>query len=336
MLRPKTFLIAFSCFACSFASSACGNEYYTTAEMPLGNGKLNLRFLLKPAGKTQLPYWSSGFGEDIFVRRNELADQIAAKGIRIYTADGGVSWRGLEQALERNIDYKLLSDFAWYELRVGSKRNAVRLLERLYEKYPNEYNVMANLGTAYEVTGNNERALELLKQAVAVNPASHHGSEWIHINILEQKIKARPDYSRILDLQAGKDYALWLTGKVYDKPVVPDSLMVQLAYQLHERISFIPAPDPVVGHLLLDFADLVALARSRSEAKAFYEHAIHYEPPLAAAAHERMQSNGIVLHAEKKETSGINGLYVGIAVLLAGLAAWLFIRRKRISRKPLP
>lgn len=333
MLKPRTLLIALALFGHPLLCPACGNEYFTAAEMPLQAKGLNLRHLLHYPGDTQLPYWSHGFGENIVGRRNTLFRQITGKRHAI----GPVPWRELERALEKNVDYRLLSDFAWYELRVGSKQHAVRLLERLYEKYPDEYNVVANLGTAYEVTGKNEQALTLLKKAVAINPASHHGSEWIHVNILEQKIKESPDYTLILDLGSGKDYPGWLTGKMYHRQITPDSLMVQLAYQLHERISFIARPDPVVGQLVLDFADLAAIAYSGEEAKEFYEYAVYYDPALAATANQRMQGpaakNGEITtrRMTEKRPSGFQWWYVIAPVLLAGTGAWFVLRRKKIS-----
>jgi hypothetical protein len=332
MLRTKGLLLALVFFIRPVLSVACGNEYYTTTEMPVLSGKLNLQYLIQSRHDMELPYWAFGFGENIVERKNELFTQITG---RRYTT-GPVPWQALERALEKNTDYKLLSDFAWYELRVGSKSNAVRLLERLYEKYPGEYNIVANLGTAYEVTGKNEQALALLKKAVAINPQSHHGSEWIHVNILEQKVKADPDYTAILSLGSGQDYPRWLTGKTYDKPIKADSLMVQLAYQLHERISFIRPPDPVVGQLVMDFADLTAIAYSRQDAAAFYNYAVDYHAPFATTVKERMSTLAVKdvevtvmgIRAKKQKT-GVYWWLVAVPVLLAGTGAWFILRRKK-------
>lgn len=333
MPKPCILLLAAALLhsTCTFA---CGNEYYTTGEIPMEAGRLNARYLLHESGDMERPYWWPDFGDNIYERRIELFTLITGREHEI--ADIG-SWALIEQALERHADYKLLSDFAWYELRVGSKRNAVRLLERLYAQHPDEYNIVANLGTAYEVTGRNQQALVLLKKAVAINPASHHGSEWIHVNILEQKLKAKPDYSRITGLKADADYASWLTGKAYDKPIIPDSLMVQLAYQLHERISFIRPQDPVVGRLILDFADLVAIARSRQEANEFYQKAVSYDSTLETATLQRRatkpgeQKTGktTVTTAAQTTSSGYTWLYITIGALALILLIRLVIQRKK-------
>ena len=330
MPKPPALLLVAGLLLHSICALACGNEYYTSGEMPLKGGKLNARYLLQNRSDTEWPYWWTGFGDNIIDRRNELFLRITGREQVI----GPVPWQLIERALERHTDYKLLSDFAWYELRVGNKRNAVRLLERLYEQYPDEYNIVANLGTAYEVTGKNEQALTLLKKAVALNPQSHHGSEWIHVNILEQKVKARPDYAAIIGLGSGRDYSHWLTGKAYDKSIPPDSLMVQLAYQLHERISFIRPPDPVVGQLVLDFADLMAIARSREEAKEFYQYAVSYDQALSATAQQRMNAKPREPKEErttaKTTSSGYTWLYITIGALALILLIRLVIQRKKV------
>jgi tetratricopeptide (TPR) repeat protein len=253
---------------------ACGNEYYRTA-MPLKAGKLDLKFLLRHSDELT-PYWFHGITEGESMQKMALVGKIISKGV---SAKKGyaLTWPEIEDALRKKIDFKLLSDYAWMELKMGDKQNAVRLLERLYEQHPNEYNVMANLGTAYEVTGNNKKALELLKKAVAANPGSHYGSEWIHIAILEQKLAPRPDYTKIIHLQTGPDLVKWINDKQYRFPRPADSLKLQIAYQLHERIAFIAPPDNIVSQLIRDFANIVAKTQSGKQAEPFYKFSAEYQ-----------------------------------------------------------
>jgi hypothetical protein len=155
----------------------------------------------------------------------------------------------------------------------------------LYVKHPDEYNIVANLGTAYELIGDDQKALDLLKKAMNINYLSHYGSEWIHINILEQKLGPQ-HFDKIVDLKFN-DFGQWITSKSYVFERNPDSLKLQLAYQLHERIGFIAAPDSVIGHLVLDFADLVAKTDVRDSSLAFYDYAVQYNPYLKATVDER-------------------------------------------------
>lgn len=279
------FLAVVTCFtAATSVSHSCGNEYYITPEIPFAKGKLVLKNILHAPDYSTRAYWHNGFAEDIYSRYYDLKYKIDPAAS---DSSDMMEWASLEKALTGKTDYKLLSDYAWYELRLGEKDIAVKLLEQLYRQHPNEYNIAANLGTAYEVTGNNKKALELLKKAVSLDPASHFGSEWIHINILEQKVKASPDYPAILSLHTGNDFNAWLNGSVYKKTITPDSLMTQLAYQLHERISFIAPQDAVVGQLVLDFADLAALTKGKAEAADFYAYAVQYDSSLATAVRAR-------------------------------------------------
>ena len=235
-------------------SFACANEYLLT-ELPLRDNKINLPYLLN-GNKGAYPYWHQGFFDvSLNVRKDSL------KKI------------GLDK-----LDPKGLSDYAVLELKVGDRKKALELMEQLYAKHPNEYNIIANLGTAYELAGNDAKALELLKKAVAINPISHHGSEWIHIAILEQKLGSK-QYDQIINLGI-KDYPQWLNDKSYAFTRPADSLKIQIAYQLHERIAFIGWPDSVIGQLVLDFADIVAKTESKDTAVAFYDYALKYNPGL--------------------------------------------------------
>ncbi len=253
---------------------ACLNEYYRS-ELPLVDGKLDLSLLLY-SKKDVRPYWVHGFKGDMIVDNpfEKRRDALIKKGLN-------------------KLDYKELSDYASIELRIGDSKKAVEMLEKLYAQYPNEYNIVANLGTAYEVAGNNEKALELLRKAVAINPRSHHGSEWIHVRILEQKVSAK-QYDKIINLGI-KDFSQWIIDKSYVFPQPADSLKIQIAYQLHERIGFIA--DDIVGQLVLDFADIVAKSESREGAVPFYEYAGHYSSSLQRTIDSRKE----VLNSEQKE-----------------------------------
>ena len=274
MIKFRAFLFCLCCVPTVQFTYACGNEYYQSIQLPLKHDSLLLSHLLIAPGKFDRPYWWNGFAENIAATRDSLYSAMANKA-GVYPESIGSKYATIVQKLLIAGEFKLLSDYAWYELRVGDKKRSLLLLEELYKKYPNEYNIVANLGTAYEVTGNNSKALELLKRAVEINPRSHYNSEWIHIKILEQKIAAQPDYKKIINLDIN-DFASWLRDNKYQFPQHPDSLKKQLAYQLHERISFIGPPDPVVAQLVLDFADIVAKHDGHAAAIPFYEYAPVY------------------------------------------------------------
>lgn len=279
---------------------ACGNEFFQTpTQLPRIQGRPDLSRLLSSTDKTFGPYWNTGFGENINAGRDSLLVKLAAKA-HLYPESLDDKY---DQIIERSLQadqYQLLSDFAWYEVRVGNLKKAITLLEALYKAHPKEYNIVANLGTAYELAGDLPRALEFIKRAVEIDPASHYRSEWIHVNILEQKISSNPDYTRIINLGI-KNFADWIADDKYVFSQIPDSLKAQIAYQLHERISFVEAPDPIVAQLVLDFADIVAKQDGTNAALPFYDYAATYgNQQMSAVIANRKQ----VLSTTKKEIEG--------------------------------
>ncbi len=316
---------------------ACGNEYYEVQKtVPNKNSKLDIVALFRSKGDF-VPYWTNGFlwdGADD--GRWTFPEKFREAGIKLDN-EWEINWVDIQTALDKKVDYKMLSDYAWNEVKFGDRENAVRLLEILNKEHPGEYNIVANLGTAYEVIGKNKEALALLRKAVAINPQSHYGSEWIHIKILEQKVAKSPDYRQILDLKADNNYTDWLAGKVYNKELKPDSLMVQLAYQLHERIGFVKAPDPIVGQLVKDFGDLVALTHSKTEAIQFYNYAIGYDSSVIISADERKNIVPVTDEARKEETVSTEKkksgklIYIVAGVLVLGGLIYFVTQRKKTT-----
>ena len=209
----------------------CGNEYVPVQEyIPVEKDSLLLSHLLPPGGQTGIPYWRHGFDKFAMTRQREDLYAAMTQSAHLYPENIQAKINKVIEALLKKDDYQLLSDYAWLELRTGDKQKAVALLEELYRRHPNEYNIAANLGTGYELTGNNEKAIELLKKAVAINPASHYGSEWLHIKILEEKIAAQPDYKKIIGLGI-TDYESYISNLNFKFPQPPDALKKQIAYQ---------------------------------------------------------------------------------------------------------
>lgn len=315
---------------------ACGNEYYTP-EMPLQKGRLNLNMLLHSEYDMQISYWNNQIGDNIYAHRDSLYNAIFKKN-KEYKYRQKVSWAQIQTAIDNNTGYQLLSDFAWYELKLYNKANAVKLLEYLYSKHPGEYNIVANLGTAYEVTGKNSKALQLLRKAVAINPASHYGSEWIHLRILEQKLADTPDYPKIINLQIN-DLHTWLNDKAYQYPQPADSLLKQIAYQLHERTSFIKPPDKIIGQLIFDFANVVAKEYGQQEAKIFYDYAAKYDAALTNNENGFPKKSTAPIQNDddkvvSKSTLNLTKFIIVPAAFVA-IAIFLFVIRRRKKLKAL-
>lgn len=168
----------------------------------------------------------------------------------------------LRSEMERG-DYRTKNDLAVALAHAGQAAEAVTLLEGIEREKPGLYVTAANLGTAYELVGNNTRALDWIRQGIQRNPDSHQGSEWLHVRILEAKLALEKDPSWL-----GDHSILGFSGHALPQSVdirgnrgeklKLDGIKDALIYQLHERVQFVGAPDAVVGSLLYDLGLLIA------------------------------------------------------------------------------
>jgi tetratricopeptide (TPR) repeat protein len=198
--------------------------------------------------------------------------------------EGLIPWskRTIEIA-QADPSFDNLNNLAAVLIRLKRIPAAVRLLQFLERKYPGHYETAANIGTAYELMGRNEDALKWILEGVKRNPDDHHGTEWLHAYILKAKLgripKPAPGLS-ILNLDFGNDVmprrptAFPLGDK--GKPRSLSAVAYAVHFQLFERIAFVPAPDPMVAGLLLDWANLELLAGTVESADVLYDAALRY------------------------------------------------------------
>lgn len=159
----------------------------------------------------------------------------------------------LRDKLITDDDYKLKSDYAVLLLKSGKVKEGKKILSDLLKFYPNEYAINANYGTALELTGEIDSALFYIKKGIELNPKSHKGSEWVHVRILETKIKLRdkPDYLE-------NNSVLNLTNAELNS----EEVTMHIFYQARERFPFSPHPDAIFSSVLSDLAECVANTRS--------------------------------------------------------------------------
>ncbi len=187
----------------------------------------------------------------------------------------------------------------------GQYDEAVNIFQNLERIQPGGYTTAENLGTMYELKGNNAAALYWIKEGMRRNAQTHEGTEWLHVRILEAKLKLAQDPNWLRSHSvAGLDTGAGRTPNLpHDAPgVFPEDNMGQradtgqvslaLAYQLRERLEFVPKPDPVVSDLLFDFANMKALNAGDSDDKPvaeLYQMALDYGPAKAALVWKRFK-----------------------------------------------
>lgn len=208
------------------------------------------------------------FGQDSKGHYHEVGEEQ-------YQFNTGFNQKRIEQDLRNSLESlsgkdgeKHLSDYAFLMVKAGKIKEALSIYEVLAENFPNSYEILANLGTTYELSGNNRKALVYIEKALKINPDSHEGSEWIHVALLQVKITLEAD-SNYLDTHT----ILNLTKAQENDPQV----LNQLYIQLQERFPFCPGPeDPVMADLLEDLGDCFLNSTSFEHAKAIYQVAKNY------------------------------------------------------------
>ncbi len=150
---------------------------------------------------------------------------------------------------------------------------ALQRSTRLVAMYPKDYSIVITHAAALELNGMIREAIPFMEQAIALNSKSHKGSEWIHLNILRQRINGEAAVSpwALIGMDLRPD----------SLPTKPDSvdlreMVKQLHYQVNDRLFFEPENDPLFGALVFAYADLLYLNGYHNQAKREYERALSY------------------------------------------------------------
>jgi hypothetical protein len=88
------------------------------------------------------------------------------------------------------------NDLAVAHIRLGELRAAVDLLEPAAKRFPNDYGVHANLGTAYHLMGRYADAEKEIARDLEINPDAHFGLEKYHLALLQFLIRDQGYQSR--------------------------------------------------------------------------------------------------------------------------------------------
>lgn len=182
------------------------------------------------------------------------------------------------EKLKTKSDYHLLSDYALALLKTGKVQESLDILAALYRAHPGEYQLAANLGTAYELHGDVDSALKYIRRGMELNANAHGGSEWVHVKVLlaKKEMAANPGWlssNSVLGLSAAQE---------------KDSMVrKQIDTQVRERFPFCKGPDPYMASLLADLGDCYSNTASLEYAKVLYDIARVYYGDSSAALQQK-------------------------------------------------
>lgn len=152
--------------------------------------------------------------------------------------------REYETTGAKQADFASTINYSAALMHAGRPERAVEVLVALEAKQPGAYETATNLGTAYELVGKLEDAATWIGKGIERNPASHSGTEWLHLAILRAKIQLRDDPA-------------WFTthgvleGEGHRTPA---EIVRAIEIQLRERLQFVKPKDAAVCDLFYQAA----------------------------------------------------------------------------------
>ena len=246
--------------------------------------------------------------------------------------------RDLDSLYKATNDIDYLSDKGYVLIIEGKYGDALEIYLKIEQLKPNRYSTASNVGTIYELLGENRKALFWINKAIQLNPKSHNGSEWLHAKILQAKIGG----AKYID----SNFLINTTFEEHDEPKTNlsisqrENLIKSLYFQLNERVSFIKTEDPIIGILLFELGNLAFLEKKYNDAKQIYGMARDYgfnSKLLKVRVHSLDWKLTESLHKRINNLSTINEYHKSLFVITLITALIIIIKLliviKRIKKK---
>lgn len=242
----------------------------------------------------------------------------------------------LDSLWKKTKDVAYLSDYALVLAFKKQYAESARIYLEIEKMSPGRYSTASNLGTVYELMGQNENALQWISKAMTINPHSHKKSEWLHVNILKAKIEG--DAAVKSKFLVGTDFGNGPSpSSNLDYKQLMD-LRDALFYQLNERVTFVKPKDKIVALLLFNLADIAWLTGAQNDALSVYEKAEEYgmDGELFRSRYGNAKTNVDVLNAAALVKKVKKSHLPFVPLLLGGFglfAVMVFVVVKRVRKK---
>lgn len=250
------------------------------------------------------------------------------------------TFREIDSLYKATKDLDYLSDKGLLLILLKEYGKAISIYIEIEKMKPGRYSTASNIGTAYELIGDNENALKWIKKSIEIDPKSHYSSEWIHVKILEAKINSEKSINSLSLINT--DFGMDSLPKTNLSEEALKNLSDGLYYQLNERMSFIKPKDKIVAQLLFDLANITCLLRNEHDGMPTFDKAKEYgfdstiiemrKIALTRASNKYWADLRAKKNVEvEKVYPNNNKLYVGIGITVISIVIIIIIRRRRKS-----
>jgi tetratricopeptide (TPR) repeat protein len=190
----------------------------------------------------------------------------------------------MERELRGQTSFSNRNDYAVALILLKRSPEAISLLQELEREKPGDYFIAANLGTAYELAGDNQQALHWIQEAIRRDPKSHDGTEWLHVKILEAKIAHAKDsnyfrHASVLNVDSTAVRSDADSMTIGTERFTAKEVKRAIEYQLRERLQFVKDPDPPIASLLFDYGLMIASTGTVEGAAELLKMALQYSYP---------------------------------------------------------
>lgn len=160
-----------------------------------------------------------------------------------------------------------LNDYGVLLIYARRFSEAIVIFEKIEKQHPNLAKTAANLGTAFELAGQLEKAKYWINQGMLRDPQTYEGSEWIHVKILEAQIQQQKDKNWIKTHDVlGLDFGVNIKPKAqvegisiftaYGKKFYDlDQIFIHGEIQMQQRLAFVEQ-DPVTAQIMFNLGNI--------------------------------------------------------------------------------
>ncbi len=148
--------------------------------------------------RNELPAEWAGFLRDQRALRLAADPKNDFAPMRDTAVDGIVKLEGLKKTRELTADE--LADLGALHLRLGQPEKAVGILRAANRRHPEHFRIAANLGTAWQQSGDLAQATAALEEAVRLAPKEFRAVEALHLKLVRSRAMEKKGAAGLDDL----------------------------------------------------------------------------------------------------------------------------------------